>query len=179
MSFLQAAVMALTLSGSPGGETVLLDFHADWCSPCQQMHPVVDRLAAKGYPVKKINIDQNPDLAKRFGVSSIPCFIMLVDGRVLDRQVGLTSFEQLEQMCKKGQAASSGGAVDWSAPGSSTTRHPRQRQLGDRSARGIRAARGGRGGFRRPPDCGQCADSRSRSQRQFLRVGHTDRRPRR
>jgi len=105
MDLLQATVLALALGGNSGTETVLLDFYADWCVPCRQMHPVVDRLAAMGYPVRKVNVDRQPDLAAKYGVSPIPHFIMLVDGRVVDQVVGATSFERLEQMCKAGMAS--------------------------------------------------------------------------
>jgi len=95
----QAVIAALAILGA-GGETVLLDFYSDSCPPCRQMAPSVDRLAAMGYPVEKVNVTRRPDLASRFGVTNIPCFVMLVDGRTVAREVGLTSFERLEQMCK-------------------------------------------------------------------------------
>ncbi|HEX3870204.1 MAG TPA: trypsin-like peptidase domain-containing protein [Pirellulales bacterium] len=99
----QAVVCALAMTA--GGETVLLDFSADWCGPCQQMQPVVRQLAAAGYPIRAINIDQQPGLAGRFGVTSIPCFVMLVDGREVDRVAGATSQARLEQMLQAAGSA--------------------------------------------------------------------------
>jgi len=104
MVSLQAALLSVALCSA--GETVLLDFHADWCAPCQTMNPTVDALKAKGYPVQKVNIDHHPAMAQRFRATRIPCFVMLVDGQEVDRVVGPTSLDRLEAMCRRGQTAS-------------------------------------------------------------------------
>jgi thiol-disulfide isomerase/thioredoxin len=83
------------------GETALLDFSADWCGPCRQMEPVVAQLASLGYPVRKVNIDHEPALAARYGVQPIPCFVLVVDGREVERTVGATTFEKLQGMLQK------------------------------------------------------------------------------
>lgn len=101
MGSLQAAVLALWLCG--GGETVLLDFYSDSCGPCRAMAPVVGQLTAKGYPVRKVNVQHDPATASRFGVRGIPCFVMLVDGREVDREVGATGVARLEQMLALGR----------------------------------------------------------------------------
>lgn len=82
----QAAV--LVVATALGGETVLLDFHAPWCGPCQQMRPVVAQLAEAGYPVRSVDVDREPQLAARFGVESIPCLVLLIDGQEVDRATG-------------------------------------------------------------------------------------------
>ncbi|HEY2882819.1 MAG TPA: thioredoxin domain-containing protein, partial [Pirellulales bacterium] len=69
-------------------DTVLLDFRADWCGPCRSMDPVVAQLKAQGYPVRQVNVDQERALANRFHVSGIPCFVLLVNGKEVDRAVG-------------------------------------------------------------------------------------------
>ena len=99
----QAAIWCVL--GTAGRETVLLDFYADWCGPCRAMTPLIEQLARRGYPVRKINIDQHPDLAARFGVRAVPCFVMLVNGREVGREVGQTSLARLEQLCLLGRAA--------------------------------------------------------------------------
>lgn len=104
MVSLHAALLVLALTGAPEGETVLLDFYADWCGPCQQMNPVVQQLAAKGYPVRRVNFDQQRQLARRYGVDRLPTFVMLVNGRVVDREVGATDPGRLERMCRLAQA---------------------------------------------------------------------------
>jgi len=99
----QSLFCALALGAS--GETVLIDFSASWCGPCKQMDPVVSQLIAAGYPVRKVDIDQQPELARRFKVEGVPCFVMLVDGREVGRQVGATTRGQLEQMLKSATSA--------------------------------------------------------------------------
>jgi len=82
------------------GQTVLLDFYADWCGPCQQMMPVVEELHRAGYPVRKVNIDREPALAQRFRINAVPTFVMIVNGREVDRIVGPASLDQLRLLCR-------------------------------------------------------------------------------
>ena len=102
MFSLPAALIAMAISGSPA-DTTLLDFYADWCGPCRSMNPVVEQLAAQGYPVRRMNVDQYRDLAQRFGITTIPCFVMIVNGREAGRVVGATSIGRLEQLCSLGR----------------------------------------------------------------------------
>jgi thiol-disulfide isomerase/thioredoxin len=105
------SVAALAVSSeSFAGETVLLDFTASWCGPCRQMAPVVDQLIAAGHPVRKVDIDRERALAARYQVGPIPCFVMVVDGREVDRHVGATSRARLEQMLAKAAAAPVAGS---------------------------------------------------------------------
>ncbi|MGQ9576314.1 MAG: trypsin-like peptidase domain-containing protein [Thermoguttaceae bacterium] len=94
----------LAASAAVQDQTVLLSFSSDTCAPCRQMAPVVERLAAQGHPIRTINVSRQPDLAARFGVRSVPCFVMLADGREVDRQVGTTTLARLEQMLALGRA---------------------------------------------------------------------------
>ena len=82
------------------GQTVLLDFYADWCGPCQRMMPVVEELHRAGYPVRKVNIDREPGLARRFRINAVPTFVMIVNGREVDRIVGPASLDQLRLLCR-------------------------------------------------------------------------------
>ena len=104
MLSLPAALVAMAITGGAPGETVLLDFYADWCGPCRSMNPTVEQLAAKGYPVRRMNVDQYRDLAQRFRITSIPCFVMIVNGKEAGRVVGPTSIGRLEQLCSLGRA---------------------------------------------------------------------------
>ena len=74
----------------------MLDFYADWCGPCQSMAPTVESLARAGYAVRRINIDQQPDLARQYDVSAIPCFVVVQEGREIDRVTGMTTIERLK-----------------------------------------------------------------------------------
>src|SRR5215831_4422983 len=80
-------------SKATASDTVLLDFGADWCGYCRQMEPVIGQLAAMGYPVRKVNADRGRALADKYGVQGLPCFVMLVDGREVDRFVGTSDHD--------------------------------------------------------------------------------------
>jgi hypothetical protein len=93
MTFAPLFLALLTAAGTPSSDTprepVLLDFHADWCSPCRKMRPVVAELIRQGYPVKSIDIDQAPQLAKRYQVEVVPTFIVIdASGQELARTTG-------------------------------------------------------------------------------------------
>ena len=70
----------------------MVDFWASWCGPCKMLAPVIEDLSAR-YEGKaliaKVNVDEEPDLARRFGVMSIPTVIFLKNGREFDRKVGV------------------------------------------------------------------------------------------
>lgn len=106
MASIPASLLALALLGS--GQTVLLDFHADWCGPCRQLEPTISQLADRGYPVHKVNVDQHRALASQYGVESIPCLVLLVDGREVDRRVGGASLAELESMFAQAGVAPAG-----------------------------------------------------------------------
>lgn len=69
---------------------VLVDFWASWCGPCSALAPTIDEIAQEqtGCKVGKVNVDEEPELARRFGVMSIPTVVFLKEGREFDRKVG-------------------------------------------------------------------------------------------
>ena len=76
---------------------VLVDFYADWCGPCRMMAPIVDEIAGErdDVVVCKINVDEEPELAQRFEVMSIPTLVILKDSKELSRSVGARPKAQL------------------------------------------------------------------------------------
>ncbi len=80
---------------------VLVDFYADWCTPCKMMSPIIEEVSNefKGkITVLKINIDECPDIAQKYSVMSIPTIILFKNGEATKTSVGVTSKEKLVEM---------------------------------------------------------------------------------
>ncbi|MBO9567120.1 MAG: thioredoxin [Niastella sp.] len=79
-------------------KSVVVDFYADWCGPCRTLTPTVEKLA-EDYQGKveivKVNVDSNPELAMRYGISSIPTVVFIKNQQIVDRTVGLQSKGEL------------------------------------------------------------------------------------
>ena len=85
-------------------ETVLIDFCTSWCVPCQMLSPTVDEIAEEDHPnlkVCKVNIDEQPELADRFGVMSIPTLVVLKNGETVTSSVGVRPKNAILQMLEE------------------------------------------------------------------------------
>ncbi len=81
---------------------VLVDFWASWCMPCKMLTPVIEELAeeAEGYKVGKVNVDEEPELARQYNVMSIPTVLVFKGGQVVKQSVGVQPKEALEDMVR-------------------------------------------------------------------------------
>ena len=83
-------------------KTVLIDFYADWCGPCQMLSPIVKKVAEENEDIKvvKLNIDEEQDLAIEYGVMSIPTLVVVKNGQEVNRVIGLVSKSEVEELIK-------------------------------------------------------------------------------
>ena len=84
--------------------TVLIDFFAEWCTPCLTMAPIIDELSDKfkgKIKFGKVNIEGNEELAQKFKITSIPNLILFKEGKLIEQIAGSRSFEELEEKLNK------------------------------------------------------------------------------
>ncbi len=88
-------------------EPVFVDFWAPWCGPCRMMGPVIDNLAheldGQGAKIGKMNVDENQEVSSRFGIMSIPTFIVFKDGKPVAQAAGVQTLEQLKELLARAQ----------------------------------------------------------------------------
>lgn len=83
---------------------VLVDFWAPWCGPCRMQTPILEKLSESSEitaSIAKINTDENPDIAQKLGIVSIPTLILFKDGKEMERFVGVQPEESLKAKLKK------------------------------------------------------------------------------
>ena len=79
---------------------VLLDFWASWCGPCRMVSPIVDEIASEHSDIKvgKVNVDEQQELAMRFGVTAIPTLVVIKNGKIVNQAVGARSKQDILAM---------------------------------------------------------------------------------
>ncbi len=81
-------------------KNILIDFNADWCGPCRMLSPILDEIAKENNKAKivSVNIDDEEELADEYNISSIPCLVLIKEGKEINRSVGLKPKEEIEKM---------------------------------------------------------------------------------
>ena len=80
---------------------VLVDFYADWCGPCKMLAPTIEALAAEfegKVKIGKLNVDNAPDTAQKYGIMSIPTLLYIKNGEVVNKSIGVVAKSEIEQV---------------------------------------------------------------------------------
>ena len=82
---------------------VIVDFWAQWCGPCKAMMPVLEQYSETegAVEVVKINVDEEPEISQEYNIRGIPTFIYFEDGKVVKKQVGVMTIQQLKELTTK------------------------------------------------------------------------------
>ena len=75
---------------------ILVDFYAEWCGPCKMLGPILEQV--NEIDVLKINVDEFPDLAAKFGVMSIPTLILFAEGKEIKKEIGFKNLDEIKKM---------------------------------------------------------------------------------
>ena len=75
--------------------TWIVDFYADWCGPCRMLGPVLEKI--DGIDIIKVNVDESGELARKYGVMSIPCVILFEDSKEIKRNIGFMNEEKVKE----------------------------------------------------------------------------------
>jgi thioredoxin-like negative regulator of GroEL len=100
-----ATAQANPVQAAATGDIVLLDFSASWCGPCRSMAPLIGEIASAGWAVRHIDVDSEGDLVRRFGVTGVPCYVLLVKGQEMGRINGATTRDEMENLLAKSREA--------------------------------------------------------------------------
>lgn len=77
---------------------VLVDFYAEWCGPCKRLGPILEEI--KSIDVIKVNVDMHPELARSYGVMSIPTLILFNEGKEIRKEIGFRTIDEIEDMIR-------------------------------------------------------------------------------
>ncbi len=120
-----AIARANPVQAAAAGDIVLLDFSAAWCGPCRSMAPLVAEVESAGWAVRHIDVDREGDLVRRFGITGVPCYILLVKGQEVGRINGATTHEEMENLLAKSRDALGMPGAKPAAPVAATAPEPR------------------------------------------------------
>lgn len=76
-------------------DKVLVDFYAEWCGPCKMLTPVLERLG-DSYEIVKVDVDKHFDLAKEYGIMSVPTLIIFKNGKIAKQMIGFMGYDELK-----------------------------------------------------------------------------------
>lgn len=81
----------------------LLDFYADWCGPCQMLKPIMTEFeeAHPEVKIRRVNIDEDRGLAEQYRIATIPCLVVVRDGKEVAREVGVIPLKKIEKLWEK------------------------------------------------------------------------------
>lgn len=85
-------------------QLLVIDFHAEWCGPCKVVGPIISELSDEYTDravIRKVNVDEEGEIASQFGIRSIPTILFFKDGEIVEKQVGSSSKSQLGEMIEK------------------------------------------------------------------------------